>query len=406
MGTAFERERELDDAFVMHTFSRKPVQFVRGQGVRLYDDDGKEYLDFLAGIGVVSVGHCNPTVSSAIVEQAQKLVHVGNYFYIEHRGKLAERICTMLAGDTGEKFQVFFANSGAEANEGAIKLARLWGKRHRDGAQGIITAKSSFHGRTLATLAATGQEGLQAPFAPLPPGFAHVPLNDIDALAAALDTPIDGTLPAAVMLECIQGESGVWPCTREYLQAVRELTAERDMLLVVDEVQTGFARTGEYFAYQLYGVKPDIVSMAKGIADGIPMGAFAARAEVAELMQPGMHGSTFGGSNIACAAADATTALMCEPGFLEHVRAVGERLRAGLSALDFVSEVRGAGLMVGITLADEVAPALVDVALGHGFVLNAPAAGIIRFLPPLTIGDQEVDALLAALPQMYEEACK
>ena len=407
MGRAFERERELDDAFLMRTFGRKPVEFVRGAGCRLYDDDGKEYLDFLAGIGVVSVGHCNPQVTDAIVRQAEKLVHVGNYFYIEHRGELASRICSMLAaGGEDERWRVFFANSGAEANEGAIKLARLWGRRHLGGAQGILTARQSFHGRTLATLAATGQAALQEPFEPLPAGFAHIPLNDVDALEAALDADIDGTAPVAVMLECIQGESGVWPCTEEYLHAARELTAARGMLLLLDEVQTGFGRTGEHFAYQGYGVRPDIVSMAKGIADGVPMGAFAACGQLAELLQPGDHGSTFGGSNIACAAADATTRLMCEPGFLEHVRAVGEHFRARLAGLPFVTDVRGRGLMVGISLEQPVAPQLVGAGLAHGFVLNAPAGDIIRLLPPLVIGEEEVDALVDALPQMYEEACQ
>lgn len=404
--TVFEAEKELDDAYVMHTFARKPVEFVRGQDCRLYDSAGREYIDFLAGIGVVSVGHCNPKVNAAVAAQLDKLVHVGNYFYIEHRGELARRISQMLAGTSGATWRTFFANSGAEANEGALKLARLWGKRHLDGAQGIITAKKSFHGRTAATLAATGQPELQAPFQPLPGGFMHVPLNDIPALEAALDAEAGGTKPCAVMLECIQGESGVWPCSREYLQAVRRLTEERGMLLILDEVQTGFCRTGEYFAFQAYGIEPDIVSMAKGIADGIPMGAFAAPEAIAQLMEPGMHGSTFGGSNIACAAADATTELMRADGFLSHVREVGAYLREKLAGLPFVAEVRGAGLMVGITLEERVAARLVSVALEHGFVLNAPAADIIRLLPPLTIGKEGVDALVGALPQMYEEACR
>ena len=406
MDAVFQAEKSLDDRYLMHTFGRKPVEFVRGQGCRLYDTQGREYIDFLAGIGVVSVGHCNPAVNAAVKEQVDKLVHVGNYFYIEHRGELAQRISEMLAGGSQETWQTFFANSGAEANEGAIKLARLWGKKHLDGAQGIVTAVKSFHGRTAATLAATGQPALQAPFEPLPAGFAHVPLNDVAALEHALDSDIDGTKPCAVMLECIQGESGVWPCSQEYLCAVRRLTKERGMLLILDEVQTGFCRTGEYFAFQAYGVEPDIVSMAKGIAGGFPMGAFAAKEELACLLGPGMHGSTFGGSNIACAAADATTALMCEPGFLEHVRKTGAYLREGLSKLPCVVEVRGAGLMAGISLERPVAAKLVSVALEHGFVLNAPAADIIRLLPPLTIGQEEVDALVGALPQMYEEACR
>lgn len=405
MGASLKEQQELDSEYLMQTFARKPVEFVRGAGARLYDDDGKEYRDFLAGIGVCSVGHNNPKVVAAIKEQANKLIHVSNYYYIEHRGELAKRINDMLAAMMGSKWRVFFANSGAEANEGAIKTARRWGKEHAGGAGGIITAVKSFHGRTLATLAATGQDSKQDPFAPLPSGFAHVPLNDIAALEEAVHTEIDGTKPVALMLEPIQGESGVWPCTREYLQAARKLTSENNMLLIFDEVQTGFCRTGDYFAFQTFGVEPDIVSMAKGIADGVPMGAFAAKEDVAAVMKPGMHGSTFGGSNLACAASDATTQVMCEPGFLEHVREVGAYLREQLASLPFVVEVRGEGLMVGVSLGKPVASALVMAALEAGFVLNAPAADILRFLPPLIITKEDVDALMGALPSCYEEAC-
>lgn len=405
MGQSFEEQKDLDARYLMQTFKRKPVEFVRGADTRLYDDDGKEYTDFLAGIGVCSVGHNNPKVVAAIKDQADKLVHVSNYYYIEHRGQAAERICTMLKGDSDTDWRIFFANSGAEANEGMIKNARRWGKVHKNGACGIITLDHSFHGRTLATLSATAQDAKQDPFAPLPAGFGSVPINDLDALEAVIDEPIDGLAPVAVMVECIQGEAGVWPCTREYLKGVRELTREHNMLLLVDEVQTGFCRTGDYFAFQTFGVEPDIVSMAKGIGDGFPMGAFAARDDIAQLMQPGMHGSTFGGSNLACAAADATTQVMCEPGFLEHVRETGSYFREKLATLPFVTDVRGEGLMVGVSLEKPVAAGVVDAALAHGFVLNSPAADILRFLPPLTIQKEDVDALIAALPTCYEEAC-
>lgn len=419
------QEQKLDARYLMHSYGREPVEFVRGQGARLFDDAGKEYLDFLAGIAVVSVGHANPSVTSAIVEQAEKLLHVSNYFYVEHRGALARRLAHMLAGDVEDAraadeaadeageggdgddgWKLFFANSGAEANEGAIKLARLWGAERLGGAFGVVTAKKSFHGRTLATLAATAQDRFQDPFSPLPCGFAHVPLNDIDALEAVLDAEVDGTRPAAVMLEPIQGESGVWPCTREYIHAARELTAERGMLLVVDEVQTGLCRTGAPFCYQLCGVEPDIVTIAKGIANGVPMGVFAARGEVAELMHPGLHGSTFGGSPLACAAADATTRLMCAPGFCEHVAETGRYLRGALDALPFVMQVRGAGLMLGASLEAPVAHKLVSAGLAHGLVFNAPSDDIVRFLPPLVIGKAEVDELAAKLPECYEEACR
>lgn len=403
MGRTFDEAMRLDNTYVMHTFARKPVKFVSGAGQWLIDEEGNEYLDFLSGIGVVSVGHCNTRVSEALAEQAHKLIHVSNYFYIEHRGQVAERISEMLAHGTDEVWQSFFANSGAEANEGAIKLARLWGATHLDGAYGIISAEKSFHGRTLATLAATAQDAKQDPFAPLPAGFGRTPLNDVAALERSLDSEVDGTKPCALMLECIQGESGVWPCTLEYLEAARKLTRERGMLLIIDEVQTGFCRTGNFFAFQAYGIDPDIVTMAKGIADGMPMGAFAAKTELASLLKPGMHGTTFGGGPMVCAAADATTQIMCENGFLDHVNEMGAYLRDQLGELPFVSDVRGRGLMVGITLDKPVANELALNALRHGFVLNAPAADIVRFLPPLIIEKEDIDALCEALPTIYEE---
>ncbi len=401
MGLA--QEKELEARYLMHAYGREDVQFVRGEMTRLFDDAGKEYLDFLAGIAVVSVGHCNPRVTAAIVEQAEKLVHVSNYFYIEKRGQLAERLSKMLAGG---QWKTFFANSGAEANEGAVKLARRWGKERLDGAWGIVTAKRSFHGRTLATLAATAQDRFQDPFAPLPPGFSHVPLNDVDALEAALDAEVDGTRPAALLLEPIQGESGVWPCTREYVQAARRLTEERGMLLIFDEVQTGLARTGSPFCFQRFGVVPDVVTMAKGIANGVPMGAFSARGELGELLQPGMHGSTFGGSALAVAAADATTQIMCEPGFCAHVADVGAYLSERLAALPFVTQVRGAGLMVGASIDAPLSHALVRAGLDCGLVFNAPADDVLRFLPPLVIERTDVDELVDKLPKCYEEACR
>ncbi len=405
MGLA--QEKELEARYLMHAYGREDVRFVRGEMTRLFDDAGREYLDFLAGIAVVSVGHCNPRVTAAIVEQAEKLVHVSNYFYIEKRGQLAERLSKMLAGKAGGgKWKTFFANSGAEANEGAVKLARRWGKERLGGAWGIVTAKRSFHGRTLATLAATAQDRFQDPFAPLPPGFSHVPLNDVAALEAALDGEVDGTRPAALLLEPVQGESGVWPCTREYMQAARRLTEERGMLLVLDEVQTGLARTGKPFCFQRFDVVPDVVTMAKGIANGVPMGAFSARGEAGSLLQPGMHGSTFGGSALAVAAADATTQIMCEPGFCAHVADVGAYLSERLAALPFVTQVRGAGLMVGASIDAPCAHALVRAGLDRGLVFNAPADDVLRFLPPLVIERADVDALVDKLPECHEEACR
>ncbi len=422
---SLETQKELESRYLMHAYAREDVQFTRGEMMRLFDDAGKEYLDFLAGIAVVSVGHCNPRVTQAIVDQAEKLVHVSNYFYIEKRGQLAARLSEMLSGAAGGApeggagengaagkagapftWKTFFANSGAEANEGAVKLARRWGAERLDGAWGIVTAKRSFHGRTLATLAATAQDRFQDPFAPLPPGFSHVPLNDVDALAAALDAEADGTRPAALLLEPIQGESGVWPCTREYVQAARRLTAERGMLLIFDEVQTGLCRTGAPFCFQRFGVVPDVVTMAKGIANGVPMGAFSATGEAAALLQPGMHGSTFGGSALAVAAADATTQIMCEPGFCAHAADVGAYLSERLAALPFVTQVRGAGLMVGASIDAPCAHALVRAGLSCGLVFNAPADDVLRFLPPLVAERAHVDELVEKLPECYEEACR
>ena len=405
MGIAYEKARELDEKHVMHTFVRKPVEFVSGKGMKLYDDEGNEYRDFLSGIGVVSVGHSEPHVVKAIQEQAEKLLHVSNYYYVEHRGTVAERITSWLERDGGEKWKIFFANSGAEANEGAIKTARRWGKEHANGNYGIISANRSFHGRTYATLAATAQDAKQDPFAPLPGGFTSVPLNDIAAMEEAVKTPVDDTMPVAVLLEPVQGESGVWPCTQEYLEAVRRLCDENNMLLIFDEVQTGFCRCGAPFAFQTYGVTPDIVSMAKGIAGGVPMGAFAARDSVAEVMKPGMHGTTFGGSPLACAASEAVTALMEQPGFIENVNETGAYLREQLGKLPFVKDVRGRGLMCGITLDKPVAGAVVLNGLKHGLVLNNPAADIMRFLPPLVCTKEDVDFLVEQLPACYEEAC-
>ena len=405
MGAAFDIAKQQDETYVMHTFVRKPVEFVRGEGMKLYDDEGCEYRDFLSGIGVVSVGHSEPSVVAAIQEQAAKLLHVSNYYYVEHRGTVAQRITGWLKEGTGTDWQIFFANSGAEANEGAIKTARRWGKIHANGNYGIISANKSFHGRTYATLAATAQDAKQDPFAPLPGGFASVPLNDIEAMEQAVKTPVDGTMPVAVLLEPVQGESGVWPCTKEYLQAVRRLCDENNMLLIFDEVQTGFFRCGTPFAFMDYGVKPDIVSMAKGIAGGVPMGAFAARADVAAVMEPGMHGTTFGGSPLACAASEAVTSIMLKPEFAQNINETGAYLREQLAKLPFVKEVRGKGLMCGITLDKPVAAATVLAGLEHGLVLNNPAADIMRFLPPLVCGKEDVDFLISKLPACYEGAC-
>jgi acetylornithine/N-succinyldiaminopimelate aminotransferase len=300
VGALFEATAALDAEFHMPTYARKPVMFVRGEGMRLYDDDGAEYLDFVSGIGAVNLGHSHAAVVEAVRAQVGRLTHVSNLYYVEHRDELARDIVSLLAGpDAAVSAKVFLCNSGAESVEGAIKLARLWGKRRRgEDCFRVVTAERSFHGRTLAALAATGQASKQEAFAPLPEGFSHVPLNDIDALDAAVTRET-----CAVMLEPIQGEGGVYPCTPEYLRAVRDLCREREVLFVLDEVQTGMYRTGPAFAHQAFGTAPDVMCLAKSLANGLPIGAIVARGEVADTFAPGDHGSTFGGGPVVCAAA-------------------------------------------------------------------------------------------------------
>ena len=314
---SFENAKALDEAYIMHTFGRYPVEFVSGAGAVLLDENGKQYIDFLAGIGVVSLGHRHPAVQQALSRQLQRLWQSSNYFYDENRGELAKLLSELLSkktdelghinGSTGSVWKSFFSNSGAESNEGAFKVARRWGEKRLDGASGIITARKSFHGRTLATLAATGQDVFHKSFGPFPPGFASVPLNDIDAMVEAVEHPTEETGPVCgIMLECIQGEGGVWPADLDYVRDLRALCDEHGIALMVDEVQTGFFRTGAPFSFQLAGIEPDIVSMAKGIADGFPMGAVAARGEFGDMLVPGDHGSTFGGNALASAAGRAT----------------------------------------------------------------------------------------------------
>lgn len=392
-----------DDAtYLMHTYARLPIEFVSGHGATLTDSAGNDYLDMLGGIGCASLGHANPQVALALTEQLRNVWQVGNYFYVENRNELARALSGFLStttdegghcvGSTGTTWQTFFANSGAEANEGAFKVARRWGEKKLNGASGILTACKSFHGRTLATLAATGQEAFHQSFRPLPAGFAAVPFNDANALAAALEHPSEQTGPVcAILLECVQGEGGVWNADYDYLRAVRDLCDKNDVLLMVDEVQTGFFRCGSPFCYQRSGIEPDVVSMAKGIADGFPMGAVSARAEVADLMGPGDHGSTFGGNALACAAGRATVGLLVSENMGEHVLEVGRQLRRRLAAMDHVSEVRGHGLMRAAQLDLPIAGELVDEGLAAGLVLNHIGDSILRFLPPLVISSAEVD---------------
>lgn len=386
-----QKQQALEEQYVMHTFARKPVCLVEGKGMHVYDDEGRDHLDFIAGIGVCSLGHCHPAVVDAITQQAAKLIHVSNYYYIEKRGEVSRMLCEMLNAHLPEEgklaWKTFYANSGAEANECAMKLARLYARRFGNGGTDIVTLDCSFHGRTMETLAATAQPAKQEAFQPLPQGFLHTPINDIDALSALFADSSNHI--CAVMVEVIQGESGVHPCTAEFLQAAERLCHENGALLIVDEVQTGIYRTGKPYGFQNFGITPDIVSMAKGIASGFPMGACSATEEVARSFEPGDHGTTFGGSNLAIASAYATLSTLRESGLEASICKTGEYLRSRLAQIPGVEDVRGYGLMVGCDTPGIDAPQLVLDAIDDGFLLNATGPHTLRFLPPLICTEDE-----------------
>lgn len=402
------QQQALEADYMMPTFARKPVEFVRGQGMELFDDAGKRYLDFIGGIGVISLGHCHPALTSALAKQTETLMHVSNYYHIEGRGELSRTLSDLLnarAEDTANApaWRTFFSNSGAESNECAIKLARLRAKRAGRGTT-VVVLKNSFHGRTLATLAATAQPLKQEAFAPLPGGFVSTPINDVEALTTLFDE--QGSDICAVLLEVIQGESGVHPCTPEFMQAVRDLTAKHDALMMCDEVQCGIFRCGTYpFAFQHYGIMPDVVTMAKGIGAGMPMGACAARGDFGLTFAPGDHGTTFGGSCLAIAAATTTLETIEKEGLAENAEVVGAYLREKLAELPHIKEVRGKGLMVAAEFEDCVdAGKLVLNAFSStpGLVLNCTGAHTLRFLPPLVCTAADVDAMVAALKELVE----
>lgn len=400
----FEEAKKLDETFVMPTFKRKPLCLVEGKGMEVKDDEGKTYLDFIAGIGVDSLGHCHPNVVDAIRTQAEKLIHVSNYYYIEKRGEVAKLISDM-ANECIPKFfaapwQTFFANSGAEANECAIKLARLWAKKESSGGHIIIVLEGSFHGRTLATLAATAQPAKQEKFAPLPEGFVAIPPNDMDALRN-IWWEYPGQI-AAILMEPIQGESGVHPIDPDYMFEASKLARRNGALFIADEIQTGFYRCGTWpFEFQNAGITPDIFTFAKGVASGMPAAGCCARIEVAQVFEPGDHGSTFGGSNLAMAAAYATLTTLKQENFGQRVETMGDYFAEKLLALDEVEDVRGSGLMIAAELKEGIkAPFVVDAALDAGFLLNATGETTLRFLPPLIVKEEDIDKLIAALPDI------
>src|SRR5947209_6219690 len=371
---------------LMHTYPPPTVTFLRGRGTELWDDEGKRYLDFLAGIAVISLGHAHPAVADAVAEQARTLTHVSNLFGTTIGPEVAATLDRLVGGGG----RVFFTNSGAEANECAIKLARKWGGR---GKYAVVSAYNSFHGRTLATLHATGQPAKHEAFQPLPEGFRHVAWEDLDALDAA----IDPTVVAAVLLEAVQGEGGVNPAPPEYLQAVRRLCDERGVLLMFDEVQTGLGRTGRWFGFQHAGVQPDVVTMAKALGNGMPIGACWARADVADAFVPGDHGTTFGGQPLAAAAARATLAVMEAEDVPARARRAGALLAEGLAGLPAVTSVRGRGLLLAAELDGRPSKDVNAAALARGLVVNAVTPTAIRLAPSLLVTDAELDQALAIL---------
>ena len=386
------RWQELEKEYFMRTVERLPVTLVRGKGARVWDEDGREYLDFVAGWAVNSLGHCHPATAEAVTEQAHTLIQVSNQFYSIPQVQLAELLVQNSCLD-----KVFLCNSGAEANEGAVKLARRYGKHHLNGAYEVITTTGSFHGRTLGMVAATGQPKFQEPYVPLPSGFANVEYNSIEAIKAAT-TP----QTCAVMLEPLQGEGGVNLPDDDYLAAVRTWCDQTGILLILDEIQTGIGRTGTLFAYEQYGVEPDIMTLAKGLASGLPIGAILAK-DGASVFTPGEHGSTFGGNPVTCAASYATVKFVIDNDIPGNAGRVGEYLMAKLKDLSQkhqgVTDVRGRGLLVAIEFSRDIAQALVIACLERGLLVNKLKPNALRFMPPLTIGNEEVDEALGILDE-------
>jgi acetylornithine aminotransferase/acetylornithine/N-succinyldiaminopimelate aminotransferase len=388
---------ELAHQNLINVYGCLPLAFVRGQGSYLYDADGNRYLDFFCGLAVTSLGHGHPGVVRAIKEQAEKLIHVSNVFHWESAARLAQRLAERFEGG-----KIFFCNSGAEANEAAIKLARRWGHEHRGGRFEIISTLGSFHGRTLATLTATGQEKYHQGFHPLMPGFRMVAFDDPEAAGAAI-----GDQTVAIMIEPIQGEGGVVVPSADYLKRLREICDRAGILLIFDEVQVGMGRTGKFFAYQHAGVKPDIVTLAKALGGGLPIGAMIAKGEIASSLGPGSHGSTFGGNPVACAAALAVIDALEKDRVIENAAEIGDHLIRELRTIangnDRVVEVRGQGMIIGVVLKGEARP-VVDACLKERLLVNATAGNVLRLLPPLNLTREEADQGLAIIRRALSAA--
>jgi acetylornithine aminotransferase len=392
MNDAVSDYQERYAASLMNTFGPPKLVLTRGEGAHVWDADGKEYVDLLGGIAVNALGHAHPALVEAVTTQLQTLGHVSNFFTSAPQVELAEKLLELLGVGAGGG-KVFFTNSGTEANEAAFKLTRRTGRTH------VVVAEGAFHGRTMGALALTSKEAYRAPFEPLPGDVTFVPYGDVDALAAAVT---DTT--AAVLLEPIQGEAGVVVPPEGYLAAARAVADQHGALLWFDEVQSGMGRTGEWLAHLSSGVRPDVVTLAKGLGGGFPIGACIGLGEAGTLLQPGNHGTTFGGNPVACAAALAVIGTIESEGLLEHVTVLGQKLRDGLAADPRVTEVRGEGLLIGLDLAAEVSGEVVAAAQRAGFIVNAPTPQRIRLAPPLVLTTDDANAFLAAWPAILDEA--
>jgi len=392
-----EKTISLADKYMFQTYGRFPITLVRGEGCRVWDEEGKVYFDFVGGIAVCALGHSSPVVSRALEEQSKKLVHVSNLYYTRPQTELAQLLVKHSFGD-----RVFFCNSGAEANEAAIKLARRYShEMFGSGRHVIISMIESFHGRTMATLSATGQEKVQAGYNPLVEGFKFVPFNDVDSLDHAMDESV-----CAVMLEPIQGEGGVVCPDPDYLKRVREICQNRKALLIFDEVQVGIGRTGRLFAYEHYGVTPDIMTLAKALGNGLPIGAMLATEEISHVFGPGSHATTFGGTPLVTAVSKEVLKSLIEDGWIEHCRDMGNYFKEKLEDLaqrfSFIKEVRGLGLILGVELDRPGAP-IVTACMKEGFLINCVQENVLRFLPPLIVEKEEIDLLVETLSRIFRD---
>ena len=386
----FEQIEAQDQAYILHTYGRVDAALVKGRNARAWDVDGKEYIDFTAGIGVNALGYSDPEWTAAVAEQAGKIQHMCNYYYCPENTALAQEL-----SQASGMAKAFFCNSGAEANECAVKVARKYGEKR--GAYKIVTLINSFHGRTLTTLAATGQADFHRDFLPLTEGFLYAQAGDLAGVEALLDGSV-----CAVMLEMVQGEGGVIPMDEDFVKGLAQLCREKDVLLVIDEVQTGVGRTGFFYAYQGYGVQPDVVTTAKGIAGGLPMGACLVSERLGEILKPGQQGSTFGGNPIASAAARVVVRRVSDPAFLEDVRKKGAYMKEKLEAMPQVEYVRGRGLMLGVKLKEKDAHDVLTACAKEGLLILT-AKELVRFLPPLTIAKEDMDQGLAIFQRVLEQ---